>query len=213
VASNGTLSRVVDEPSAAYRLIRPCTSRVTRASPSKATSAMSDVGPRLGGAPPSLAVAAYPKVSPSPLTSSQATLSPETTGCSWVDGEAETVSPASSPMSGQPAQILFASKTSRAVRSTTGSSSESRITCSTAARASRKPAVGPSRVVSAAYTTRSKAWASGESLPGLPSILARLTRIDHRALFQIAELKCTPPWSWLLKPSSLSRRPGSSARR
>ena len=29
---------------------------------------------------------------------------------------------------------------------------------------------------------------SGESLPGWPSILARLTRIDHSALFQIAEL-------------------------
>ena len=127
-------------------------------------------------------------MSPSPLTSSQATLSLLTTGCSCVAGEAETVSPPSSPMSGQPAQILLASKTSRAVRSTTGSSPVSTMTCSTAARASRNPEVGPSRVVSAAYTTLSKACAFGESLPGLPSILARLTRIDHSALFQIAEL-------------------------
>ena len=117
----------------------PLRSRVTRASPAKATSATFELRPRLGAAPPTLVEARKPKLSPSPLTSSQATLSLLTTGCSWVAGEAETVSPPSSPVSGQPGQILLASKTSRAVRSTTGSSPVSTMTCSTAARASRKP--------------------------------------------------------------------------
>ena len=60
-----------------------------------------------------------------------------------------TASPASSLAVGQPVQILSASKTSRAVRSTTGASWESMITCSTAARASTKLLVGVSRVASA----------------------------------------------------------------
>ena len=138
--------------------------------------------------PPSWVEAARPSNSLVALRSSHTTRSPEIEGCSWVCGEVETASPASSVVVGQPVQIFDASKTSRAVRSTTGSSCESMITCSTPARASMNPLVGVSRVARAPYTARSKEWTSSELLPGCPSIWASRLRMLHSALFQIAEL-------------------------
>ena len=120
------------------------------ASPAKATSSASGVVDSDGPPePPSEVAAAYPAKSEVELRSSQSTRLPEIDGCSWVCGDVVTASPASSLAVGQPVQILLASKTSRATRSTTGSSWESMITCSTAARASTKPLVGVSRVASA----------------------------------------------------------------
>ena len=98
---------------------------------------------------PSEVAAAYPAKSEVELRSSQTTRLPEIEGCSWVWDAVLTASPASSLAVGQPVQIFSASNTSRAVRSTTGSSCESMTTCSTAALASTKLLVGVSRVASA----------------------------------------------------------------
>ena len=149
VTSGWTVSiTALSEPT--VRVTRPRRSSDMIASPAKATSSTSGLDDSDGPLePPSEVAAAYPAKSEVELRSSQSTRSPEIDGCNWVCDEVVTASPASSLAVGHPVQILLASKTSRAMRSTTGPSWESMITCSIAARASTKLLVGVSRVASA----------------------------------------------------------------